>query len=319
MNQEELISIIVITRDREKEVNELVDSILKSDYPDFEIIIFDNGSKNQTKIYSKSKKIKYYYSKDNLMGIGRNRASSLAKGEFLFFLDDDAKISKNSLSVLYNNFNRLENVGILTPSIYSFENNLMYSGRQISLITSVNRRYVSKNKNYKLKGNINNPPYLVGVYGAFAFIRKDLFNKVGGFDEDFVFHYEETELSLKVKKLNKDIYYIGDAITYHPDTKRKDSSKNTFKSKILDNLWNNILFYPDRCFYTSRNRILIMKKFAPKFNFLIFIIFFNSFFVIYHTILLFVSMIVEPATSKYRIKNYYGGLKEGYRLIFSNK
>jgi len=309
MKDNPLVSLIIITRNREKELKQLIKSIFNSTYKNFEIIIFDNGSEKKLKLIE-SEKITYIYSEKNLMGIGRNRGSEKAKGDFLFFLDDDAKIHKDCIKKLVENYYKLKNPGILTPSMYSFEGRLMYTGRAISMLTSKNQLYPKQNtKNYELSGNPNKYPWFTGTYGAFAFIKKSLFKEIGKFDEDFVLHYEETELSLKVLEKGKKIYYIGNAITYHPDN--KETNGNNLKSKIDRFLWQNILFYPERCYFTSRNRILLMKKHASLTRYILFILTFNNLFILYHTLLMMVSLTYDFKKSIVRLKNYYKGVFSG--------
>jgi GT2 family glycosyltransferase len=89
------ISIIIITRNRASYLKECVDSILMQDYPDFEILIGDNGSTDGTVEYLQSllydARITVLFNGRNLGSCeGRNLLMQRATGELWFIIDDDA-------------------------------------------------------------------------------------------------------------------------------------------------------------------------------------------------------------------------------------
>src|SRR2546423_1510488 len=90
------ISIIIITRNRAAYLKECVDSILLQDYPDFEILIGDNGSTDGTIEYlqelsKRDPRVTVLYNGRNLGSCeGRNLLLQRARGELWFIIDDDA-------------------------------------------------------------------------------------------------------------------------------------------------------------------------------------------------------------------------------------
>lgn len=90
---DKLISIIIPTHNRKKQLEQCVYSILNQSYDNFEIIIIDDDSKDDTeKMFSncKNKRIKYFKNKKN-QGVGCNRQKgySLSNGDYIIFMDDD--------------------------------------------------------------------------------------------------------------------------------------------------------------------------------------------------------------------------------------
>lgn len=91
--QKKKISIIIPTHNRVKQLAECIDSIFKQSYGNFEIIVVDDCSTDDTKkSFEKynDTRLKYYFNEKNLgMGLNRQKAFNLAKGDYVLFIDDD--------------------------------------------------------------------------------------------------------------------------------------------------------------------------------------------------------------------------------------
>lgn len=93
-----LLSVLMTCYNREKYIGEAIESVLKSGFDDFELIIVDDcSSDNSVKIAMQfegvDQRIKVYRNQSNLGDYpNRNRAASFATGEFLMFVDSDDKI-----------------------------------------------------------------------------------------------------------------------------------------------------------------------------------------------------------------------------------
>jgi glycosyltransferase involved in cell wall biosynthesis len=89
-----LISIITPTYNREKFLPAAIDSVLKQTYKNFELIIVDDGSTDNTPTLmttylGKDSRIKYLQQKNQGQSVARNYALSVANGDFICFLDSD--------------------------------------------------------------------------------------------------------------------------------------------------------------------------------------------------------------------------------------
>lgn len=89
-----LISIITPTYNREKFLSAAIDSVLKQTYKNFELIIVDDGSTDNTQALvasyvEKDPRIKYLQQKNQGQSVARNYALSIASGDFICFLDSD--------------------------------------------------------------------------------------------------------------------------------------------------------------------------------------------------------------------------------------
>lgn len=89
------VSVLMLTYERANVLSEAVDSILNQTYKDFELVIVNDGSTDNTdevveNYAKKDKRIRYYKNRENKgIPFSRNRALSLSRGEYVMFMDDD--------------------------------------------------------------------------------------------------------------------------------------------------------------------------------------------------------------------------------------
>lgn len=106
-NQYPLISVLVPVYNCESYISECIDSILKQDYPNFEIIIYNDGSTDRSlsicNDYAlKNKNIKVYSDTNKGVAIARNKLLDKIGGEYFLFVDADDWIEPQTLSFLYD-------------------------------------------------------------------------------------------------------------------------------------------------------------------------------------------------------------------------
>ena len=89
-----MISVIMLTYNRENFVSRAIESILRQTYRDFEFIIVDNGSTDRSgqiadEYAAKDNRIRVIHRKRGNIGAGRNTGLDAARGEYIAFIDDD--------------------------------------------------------------------------------------------------------------------------------------------------------------------------------------------------------------------------------------
>jgi glycosyltransferase involved in cell wall biosynthesis len=97
-------SIIIPTYNRGYLIGEAIRSVLDQSYPEFELIIVDDGSTDNTRevvAAFKSEKIKYFFKQNEERAIARNYGAVHATGNYLIFLDSDDKPTPNHLLLIY--------------------------------------------------------------------------------------------------------------------------------------------------------------------------------------------------------------------------
>lgn len=113
------VSVIIPTYNCAKYLLIAVNSVLNQTFHDFEIIIVDDGSTDNTKEILKNyikeyqNKIRYFYQENNGPGAARNKGIKEAKGEYVAFLDSDDKLVENSLLLRKNFLDSYPEIGLV--------------------------------------------------------------------------------------------------------------------------------------------------------------------------------------------------------------
>lgn len=175
--QEVLISIIISTRNRPISLKECLNSILKSAYLNYEVLISDQSDDRSTvkELLGKfrSKKIRYFYTEVRGKSYGLNYCIKRARGKIYAFTDDDCLIDKKWLSNINQFFKKNNDDGVL-GSTSAFKKSLHPGLHCPSTTLEAKPRNVDLNSAYdrNIPGQGNNMAF-----------RKSTFEKFGGFIE----------------------------------------------------------------------------------------------------------------------------------------
>lgn len=197
------ISIVIPTKNEEKFIGKTLDHLYKQSFNDFEIIISDGNSKDNTekvinklipKFEKRGIKISFITTLKKGVSIGRNLGAEIAKGKYIYFLDADVYPGRNFIKNTINEFKK-RRLSIATVKSRSSDNLL-------------------KNKTFHALSN-NNINFLQftpvpAAYGHCIICSKNAFNKIGGFDpdiylaEDVTFVIRGRKLKLRFRVLNSE-------------------------------------------------------------------------------------------------------------------
>ena len=298
------ISIIITTRNRKKDISECIESILSSNYSNYEIILVDNASEDDTveMIEQKFPYVKIVKNDKNL-GIagGRNIGTSLAKGDYILFLDSDTIIDKNMLGELINVIKKEKRIGIVVPKMYFLEspNLIWYAGAKVNLLTSRTYNIGVYEIDYGQYDKICETSH-----GPTAFLcSRELINKIGEHNEEYFMSYADLDFAIRAKKEGFKVLYVPTAKLWHKISVGRN------RTPIRDLLGT----FPYRAYYFARNRFIFMKKNVPLINFLFFFIFFAPLFTVVYVI-----RIIWYRKWKY-LNMYLKGAKDGICYVFTNR
>lgn len=122
------ISVIMVTYNSSLFVREAIDSVLASNYGDFELIIGDDCSTDETwsiiSEYDDARIVRYRNDVNLREYPNRNKALNIAKGEWVIYIDGDDMMYSHALSVIHEMIQKESNVGMLLMRWY--RNNMFY-------------------------------------------------------------------------------------------------------------------------------------------------------------------------------------------------
>lgn len=206
-----LFSIIIINYKQKDFLVECVKSIQEYFISAYEIIIVNNSPETDSIELEKVTVINNH----NLgFSQANNLASKIANGKYLFFLNADTLMQKDISIPFLKEFEHKE-FGVVGVSLrypagryqlsYWYENNFLNEFKNKRLEESFRNNEQSVINNYTGNDSLKEVDW---VSGAAMIIKRDVFNKVGGFDEDYFLFYEDADICKKMKDSNYKIYYF---------------------------------------------------------------------------------------------------------------
>lgn len=198
------VSIIIPVIAINDYIRESIPEILKLDHQDFEIIILPNERTDES-----WEKAKIVPTKVSDPAIKRDKGAENAVGEILAFLDDDAYPKKDWLDMALKHFSDPSVAAVGGPAITP-KNSSFFQKVSASVFES----YLGGGKTrerYLPIGEVRETDDWPSVN---LLIRKDVFQRLGGFDSTF-WPGEDTKLCLGILKLGKKIIYDPKAVVYH--------------------------------------------------------------------------------------------------------
>lgn len=239
-------------------INSIIEQYKKElDEDKFEIIVVDNNSEDGSfealsKLMPEVTNLKVIESKENLgFGKGCNLGASKAKGEFLLFLNSDTEIKDQGFIKMVNFLSQNKNIGILGGKLKNPDGTSQLSCGKFYSPFNLFIVLLGFNKLFNLRESPNVIKKVDWVSGACFMIRKDIFNKVNGFEKDFFMYIEDMELCFRVKKKGFLTYFYPNIMFFH---KELGSSNKTF---AIVNIYKGILIFYKK--HKSKPEYLLAK------------------------------------------------------------
>jgi len=226
INHEKKVSIIIPFRDQVKVLKKCIQSILsRTNYNNYEIILVNNQSAEKETIdYLKSLKnnssikIINFDRSFNFSAIN-NHAIKMAQGDYILFLNNDIEvIGREWLSAMVEQIQR-EEVGVVGAKLLYPNNTIQHAGVIMGLgIASHAFKHLPAGR-YGYFGQINVIRNYSAVTAACFLTKKNLFNRLGGFDEvNLKIAFNDVDYCLKVGKSGYLITYTPYAELYHHES-----------------------------------------------------------------------------------------------------
>jgi hypothetical protein len=260
-----MISIIIINYKQKDYLLNCIKSVKDNIKCDYEIIVVNNSFDSDSISLENVTVI-------NNVNLGfaqaNNLASKSAKGKYLFFLNADTLLLKDISSVFLNEFEN-KDFGVAGISLrypagkyqlsYWYENNFMNEFKNKKLEDSFKRNDAKTISNYTNNDSIKEVDW---VSGAAMIVKKDVFDDVNGFDEDFFLFYEDADICKRIKLNGGKIYYFPFDGLIH------SKGENVNESFINDTYYyskkSQLLYYKKHNNYL--NRVLLRTYLVVKYS-----------------------------------------------------
>ena len=221
------VSIIIVNYNLTENIRSLLQSIDKFVINiDYEVIVVDNNSPDRSieRLASEFPQFRFEFLKTNFgFGHGNNIGASKTTGKYLLLLNPDTYLIENLPLKLYNFADAHPDFGVIGPQM-----NYPDGTFQVSYANFPNiKQEVAKalriirpllNVLHKIKCKISKEDFfdVDFIFGSCMFIRREVFEEVNGFDEDYFLLTEEVDLCYNIKQKAKYriVYWQGTMIVH---------------------------------------------------------------------------------------------------------
>lgn len=238
------LSIIVVNYNVKEFLKNLIDSIKKATQNfSSEIIVVDNASDDGSVELIKDKfpEIILIDNKTNLgFGKANNQGLQIAKGKFILLINPDTLVAEDTFTKMIEFFNANPEAGMAGCKILNPDGTLQLACRRSfpgpwtaftkvtglstifpksKLFARYNLTYLDENQTYEVDA----------ISGSFMMMRKEVYEKVGGFDEQFFMYGEDLDLCYRIQKAGYKIFYVHSTqiIHYKGESTKRSSLDET--------------------------------------------------------------------------------------------
>ena len=246
------IAVAILNWNGEELLRRFLKSIVENS-PDDSIHLIDNASNDGSVAF-----VKNSFPAVNIIQLDKNYgyAGGYNKGligikeDILCLINNDVFVPEGWLTPFKNHFKKNPHTAIAQPHIMDLNQPDLfeYAGAAGGYIDRLGYPYCRGRVFHHLekdRGQYDSDQKVFWASGACFFIRKNVFNSLGGFDEDFFAHMEEIDLCWRAQNENHDIYSL-------------------YQTKVQHQGGGTLKISPKKTFYNFRNSLYLLVKNLPE-------------------------------------------------------
>lgn len=244
--EKQLVSIIIINHNRSEDLKACLNSVKRTGYRNFEVIVIDNASTDGSVDLVKGKFgwVKLVINGENVGPIkARNFGIQISKGSLIAFLDSDIEVEPSWLSELVKTINSDRKIGACACKVKFFSNKNLINSAGMGCDKygfAFSRGLICRGNFEKDEGQYDRQEEVFSAYTAAMLARKDVLEEINLFNPDLGMYYEDIELSWKIRLAGYKIVYVPTSVVFH----KMSPSKTPFTTKVK--------------YLTERNRLMTM-------------------------------------------------------------
>jgi len=234
------VSVVIPVYNTERFIAETIRSVLEQTYSDLEVIVVDDGSTDASPhiVASFGKAIRYVRQENSGQAVARNRGASIARGEYVGFLDSDDVCLPHKFEKQSAILDTMEHIGVVTSD-------MQYCSEQGEIEPELIKGYCPEDPFSRIfrAGYVFMPSSLL--------VRKEAFERSGGFDERQR-GWEDFEWPTRILQVTH-VHYLEEVLTLyrrHP-VRYSNSSRVVGIQFLLDTLWERFKDDPQKRRYLT--------------------------------------------------------------------
>ena len=231
-----MLSISLVTHNSDlKKLKETFLSVKRSKLPKIKLYVIDNSENPKVADDLKSlldgifasNEFELSFMKNRGMGAGHNTILEKLEDPYHLILNPDVEFSDTTLVRCCQFMERHKSIGMLAPAVYGSDQEMHHLCKENpslfimflrsmapqfikELFAKTLERYEMRFRNYNLP--MINVPYLTGCFQVF---RLEALKKIGGFDEQFFYYYDDADITRTLLKYYDNVYWPQEKIIHH--------------------------------------------------------------------------------------------------------
>ncbi len=251
-SQNGLVSVIIPVYNGESNLEELIDSLINQTYKKIEIITVDNNSTDNSielleSLNNQKTPLRIILNEKNEGYCGGcNRGINEAGGEFLLFLSQDRIMNNDWIEKTVIEINKDEKISCVIGKVVREGASSPEYGHSYDVYGTV-----------LINGSPNESRLFFG--GGTVLIRKEVLDKIGGFDPEFFIYQEDVDICWRIRLLGDQIKIVENAVCQNKGGGISDTFHDSkgYQIKFDSELINMPLY---KFYYSQKNRIRTMLK-----------------------------------------------------------
>jgi GT2 family glycosyltransferase len=265
-------SLVLYNSDR-AEVSKAIESFIKN-VKDFKLFLVDNSANQSLKsLVELDCKLEYIHNPSNPgFGASHNLAMQSAQSigsKYHFIINPDTYFIEDVVSSMIDYMENNTMVGMMMPEILNVDGSPQYLPKLIPSFFWVLRRKLKRYdpwhdkfiQKYELRNTPQNLIYNTPIIsGCFTLLKMDAIKDVGGYDDRFFMYFEDWDLSRRISRIYKTVYFPSVSI-YHGYASGANKNSKLFRVFIQ----SAIIYFNKWGWFFDRNRIVMNKKTLDQF------------------------------------------------------
>lgn len=241
------VVIILLTRNQKKHTIECLCSLENLDYPNFRIIVVDNGSTDSTpeEIRTKFPRVTLIENEENLGFAEGNNVGirqAIGKGaDYVLLLNNDTVVAPDLLTELVRVAEADTQIGIVGPKIYYYDepDRIQSAGGRINWKRATSTLIGTGEID---RGQYDQTREVDFVSGCALLVKKEVIKKVGLMDPAYFLYYDEVDWSVRISRAGFKLVYVPSGKVWHKDAVSSGKDSPLFN------------------YYIARNKLLFAQK-----------------------------------------------------------
>jgi len=246
------ISIVIVNFNGEKFIKQLFASLAIQTFKNFEVVFIDNNSADKSVDILKKNVINNKLFRQNCVLIESDRNTGFAegndiavektKGKYIFFLNTDTTLEKDTLEKLHRAIGKDPFIAGVTPKVYLSRFLPLKIFDSVGMCMNYNGSPYNKGIGQLDLGQYDNEEELMGLCFAACLVRKNIFLALDGLDETYFAYFEDVDWCFKARKSGYKFISVPDAVVNHLHSGTASAFSQAWKYKqIFQNYLRTVL------------------------------------------------------------------------------